>query len=37
MIVRAQYSDGSDRDVTDLALFLTNNDNSAPDRARRGW
>ncbi len=30
MIVRAKYSDGSDRDVTDLALFLSNNDNSAP-------
>jgi len=29
-IVRAVYSDGSDRDVTDLAVFLTNNDNSAP-------
>ncbi|MDB5334438.1 MAG: hypothetical protein JWN70_57 [Planctomycetaceae bacterium] len=27
--VRAKYSDGSDRDVTNLALFLTNNDNSA--------
>ena len=29
-IARAVYSDGSDRDVTDLAVFLTNNDNSAP-------
>ena len=29
MIVRAKYSDGSDRDVTDLAVFLSNNDNSA--------
>jgi hypothetical protein len=28
--VRAQYSDGTDRDVTSLAVFLTNNDNSAP-------
>jgi len=28
--VRAHYSDGTDRDVTSLALFLTNNDNSAP-------
>jgi hypothetical protein len=27
--VRAKYSDGSDRDVTNLALFLSNNDNSA--------
>jgi len=29
MIARAKYSDGTDRDVTDLAVFLTNNDNSA--------
>ena len=29
-IVRAHYSDGTDRDVTDLAVFSTNNDNSAP-------
>ena len=29
-IARATYSDGSDRDVTDLAVFLTSNDNSAP-------
>jgi hypothetical protein len=29
-IVRAIYADGTDRDVTNLALFLTNNDNSAP-------
>ena len=29
-IVRAHYSDGSSRDVTDLAVFSTNNDNSAP-------
>ena len=45
MVVRAKYSDGTDRDVTSLALFLSNNDNSAkiaPDgagdgrRARRG-
>ena len=28
--VRAKYSDGTDRDVTSLAFFLTNNDNSAP-------
>jgi hypothetical protein len=28
--VRAKYSDGTDRDVTNLALFLSNNDNSAP-------
>ncbi|NND98132.1 MAG: DUF1549 domain-containing protein [Pirellulaceae bacterium] len=28
--VRAHYSDGTDRDVTDLAVFLSNNDNSAP-------
>ncbi len=30
MIVRAKYSDGTDRDVTDLATYLSNNDNSAP-------
>jgi hypothetical protein len=29
MVVRAKYSDGSDRDVTSLALFFSNNDNSA--------
>jgi Protein of unknown function (DUF1549)/Protein of unknown function (DUF1553) len=29
MVVRAKYSDGTERDVTSLALFLTNNDNSA--------
>ncbi|MGH7135596.1 MAG: DUF1549 domain-containing protein, partial [Pirellulales bacterium] len=29
MIARAKYADGTDRDVTNLALFLTNNDNSA--------
>jgi hypothetical protein len=29
-IARAKYADGSDRDVTHLAVFLTNNDNSAP-------
>jgi hypothetical protein len=29
MTARAKYSDGTDRDVTSLALFLTNNDNSA--------
>jgi hypothetical protein len=30
MIARASYSDGSQRDVTTLALFYSNNDNSAP-------
>ncbi len=29
MTVRAKYSDGTDRDVTGLALFLTNNETSA--------
>ena len=29
MTVRAKYSDGSDRDVTALAVFLTNNETSA--------
>jgi len=29
-IARATYSDGVDRDVTNLVLFQTNNDNSAP-------
>jgi hypothetical protein len=29
-ITRARYSDGTDRDVTDLTVFLTSNDNSAP-------
>lgn len=29
-IARAHYSDGTDRDVTDLAVFMTSNDNSAP-------
>ena len=29
MTVRAQYSDGSDRDVTNLAYFMTNNGTSA--------
>ncbi len=29
MVVRARYSDGSVRDVTSLALFLSNNDTSA--------
>ena len=29
IVVRAKYSDGSDRDVTSLALFMSNNDNSA--------
>src|SRR5262249_6266623 len=30
LAVRARYSDGPDRDVTSLAVFLTNNDVSAP-------
>ena len=29
VVVRAKYSDGTDRDVTHLALFLSNNDNAA--------
>src|SRR5687767_1736171 len=29
LTVRAKYSDGTDRDVTHLAVFLSNNDNSA--------
>jgi len=29
MVARAKYADGTDRDVTNLAVFLTNNDNSA--------
>ena len=29
MVLRAKYSDGSDRDVTNLAVFLTNNETSA--------
>jgi hypothetical protein len=29
-IARAVYSDGTDRDVTSLTTFMTNNDNSAP-------
>ncbi len=29
VVVRARYSDGTDRDVTSLALFLTNNENAA--------
>jgi hypothetical protein len=29
LIARAKYSDGTDRDVTDLAVFMTSNDNSA--------
>ncbi len=29
-IARAKYADGSDRDVTSLAVFMSNNDNSAP-------
>jgi hypothetical protein len=30
LTVRARYSDGTDRDVTRLAVFLTNNDVAAP-------
>ena len=30
LTVRARYADGTDRDVTTLAAFSTNNDNSAP-------
>jgi hypothetical protein len=30
LTVRARYSDGTDRDVTNLAVFLTNNDVAAP-------
>jgi hypothetical protein len=29
-IARARYADGTDRDITSLATFMTNNDNSAP-------
>lgn len=29
-IARARYADGTDRDVTDLAVFMSNNDTSAP-------
>ena len=29
LVVRAKYSDGTDRDVTSLALFLTNNETAA--------
>ncbi|MEX0712847.1 MAG: DUF1549 domain-containing protein [Pirellulales bacterium] len=29
MVARARYADGTDRDVTNLAVFLSNNDNSA--------
>lgn len=29
-IARARYSDGTDRDITSLAVFQTSNDNSAP-------
>ncbi|MGL6073271.1 MAG: DUF1549 and DUF1553 domain-containing protein [Fimbriiglobus sp.] len=29
MVVRAKYSDGTDRDVTTTSLFMSNNDNSA--------
>jgi hypothetical protein len=30
MIARAVYADGTDRDVSNLAVFLSSNDNSAP-------
>ena len=30
LIARAIYTDGTDRDVTPLAVFMTNNDNSGP-------
>jgi hypothetical protein len=30
LTVRANYSDGTDRDVTSLAVFLSSNDNAAP-------
>ncbi|MDB5295445.1 MAG: hypothetical protein JWO31_1428, partial [Phycisphaerales bacterium] len=30
MVARAKYSDGTDRDVTNQVLFLSNNDSSAP-------
>ena len=30
VIARAVYEDGTDRDVTSLAVFISNNDNSAP-------
>jgi hypothetical protein len=30
LVARAKYTDGSDRDVTSLAVFHTNNDNAAP-------
>ena len=36
LTARARYSDGTDRDVTSLAVFLTNNDVSAPS-APTGW
>lgn len=29
IVVRAKYSDGHDRDVTSMALFMSNNDNTA--------
>lgn len=29
-IARAKYEDGSDRDITHVAVFMSNNDNSAP-------
>jgi hypothetical protein len=29
LVVRAKYADGHDRDVTDLALFMSNNDTAA--------
>lgn len=30
LVARARYSDGTDRDITTLAVFMSNNDNSAP-------
>src|SRR5690606_2461747 len=30
MIARAVYADGTDRDISTLAVFISNNDNSAP-------
>jgi hypothetical protein len=29
-VARARYADGTDRDITNLATFMSNNDNSAP-------
>ena len=36
IVVRAKYTDGTDRDVTSLALFLSNNDNAAKIAAEDG-